>query len=605
MASPTLSSGATPSKKIAPDTSVAPFATDLNGVNQPLDLIFKKALWWGFGVLALLILAIRLAQRAHAHWRHLSTMGSSKSDQRYWAINRYQAWWRFKKHMLYAPLGKVRHNREFKLSTAANMGTIPSRFHTILLAMFILTNFSFCVSLDYGHSNRWAIIAELRGRTGVLALINMVAMIIFAGRNNPLITLLQISFDTYNLMHRWIGRIVILEAIIHTICWAVVKHAATGWSGVWEMIRTDSFIGWGTVSTTSMVLIFITSLSAVRHAFYETFLDVHIILALFAIVGVWIHCKIDNLPQLPIIQTVFILWVLERVARMLRLAWFNWARNKGWTTATVQPMPGEACRVTLHLPKHASIKPGSHAYLRFLSVNVWESHPFSVAWVDHIPVEPNLPTTEKPATSRLQQQETKTEVSFVIQAQTGMTRKLHDKAAKCGSEGLTIRAAFEGPYAGHHSLDSYGHVVLYAGATGITHQLSYVQHLIKGFNEGSIATKKITLIWIIREAEHLEWVRPWMDVILKMPRRREILTIKLFVTRPKQPKEIQSASATVQMFPGRPNVKAIIQSEVETQVGAMCVTVCGPGALADSVRSAVREVQDQGVVDFIEESFTW
>ena len=90
-----------------------------------------------------------------------------------------------------------------------------------------------------------------------------------------------------------------------------------------------------------------------------------------------------------------------------------------------------------------------------------------------------------------------------------------------------------------------------------------------------------------------------------MEGRRDILTIKLFVTRPKNPREITSPSTTVQMFPGRPNVGLILENEVKEQVGAMCVTVCGPGGLADNVREAVRGVQDQGEVDFIEESFTW
>jgi hypothetical protein len=37
----------------------------------------------------------------------------------------------------------------------------------------------------------------------------------------------------------------------------------------------------------------------------------------------------------------------------------------------------------------------------------------------------------------------------------------------------------------------------------------------------------------------------------------------------------------------------------------MCVTVFGPGALADDVRGAVRVVQGLNVIDFFEESFTW
>ncbi|KAG7124365.1 Ferric/cupric reductase transmembrane component B like protein [Verticillium longisporum] len=199
-----------------------------------------------------------------------------------------------------------------------------------------------------------------------------------------------------------------------------------------------------------------------------------------------------------------------------------------------------------------------------------------------------------------------TSVSFVIGAHTGFTRKLYDTARASGAPAITLRAALEGPYAGHHELDSYGHAVLFAGATGITHQLSYLKPLIEGYNAGTVATRRITLVWIVRDYEALEWVRPWMDTVLRMPGRRDILRIQLFVTRPKNPREIVSASSTVQMFPGRPSVATLLCKEVEEQKGAMCVTVCGPGALADDVRHAVRQVQDEDtVVDFVEESFTW
>ena len=373
------------------------------------------------------------------------------------------------------------------------------------------------------------------------------------------------------------------------------------------MMTDDPFIGWGTVGTVSIALLAIQALSPIRHAFYETFLNIHIILAFVAILGTWIHCKVAGLPQLPWIEAIFILWVCERCARMFRLVYHNYASKEGWTRASIEAMPGDACRVTFHLPKHVKINPGTHAYVRFAGINPWESHPFSVAWINHKPKNPSLPTSEK-LTSEPQPRDSEllTDVSFVIQAQTGMTRKLYEKALLKGhGQTLMVRGAFEGPYAGHHSLDSYGHAVLFAGASGITHQISYVKHLLAGFNDMTVATRRVTLVWIIRDSEQLEWVAPWMNIILAMPKRRDILRVKLFVTRPKNPREIQSVSRTVDMTPGRPNVKLLLQNEVREQKGAMCVTVCGPGGLADNVREAVREVQEDGVVDFVEESFTW
>lgn len=587
--------------------TIAPFATALNGVDLPIDNLFRETLWWSLGVLAMLILGARIHERLRAHLRHISAMGVSGQQQTYWARNQ-SSWWKVKKHLLYAPLWKKRHNLEIKLSSAVNMGTLPSRFHTLLLVAYLLSNFVYCVFLRYSELDKYAVVAELRGRSGMLAIVNMVPLIILAGRNNPLIPLLLISFDTYNLLHRWMGRMVVLETVIHTTCWAYVEHAATGWSGIGSKIMKSPFIGWGTIGTVAMVVILLSSPSPVRHAFYETFLNAHIILAFFAMVGVVVHCELGKLPQTPYMWAVIVLWLAERVTRVARIVYCNLSR-KSWTSASIEPLSGDACRVTMHLPKYMDINPGTHAYLRFATVRPWESHPFSIAWVDHISNSPSLPTSEKDLETqgpqRIDKSNTTTDVSFIIHAQTGMTRRLFDKASLSSLKVFPLKAAFEGPYAGHHSLDSYGHAVLFAGSSGITHQIPYLRHLIQGFAAGTVATRKIVLVWVIRDSEQLEWVRPWMDKILQMPRRRDILTTKIFITRPKNPREIASPSATVQMSPGRPNVKLILEKEVQQQVGAMVVTVCGPGGLADNVREGVRAIQEDGVVDFIEESFTW
>lgn len=602
--SPDSSPDGRPSNDTA-DTKIAPYATALNGVDQVRNDLFRDVLWWSLGILAMLILVSRIIERLSKHYRHMAAMSLPAEKQRYWAHN-MSNWWKIKKHVLYAPLWRKRHNREFRISSAVNIGTLPSRLHTVLLALYVFSNIIYCAVLDYSKPNHYEVVAELRGRSGLLALINMVPLVILAGRNNPLISILQISFDTYNLLHRWMGRIVVLESIVHTLAWWYVKHAAAGWAGVREKIATDPFIGYGTVATVSVVIMFLLSPSPLRHAFYETFLNIHILLAFVTLITVFVHVKLAGLPELALIMLVIILvWFGDRLARFFRLVYYNY-RGKKWTHATVDVLPGEASRVTLHLPRHVEIQPGTHAYLRFANINGWESHPFSIAWVDQQLAY--YPKSEKEEAQdrkpKIDKSKSSTDVSFVIHAQTGMTRRLLDKAEAAGGS-MTIRAAFEGPYAGHHSLDSYGHAVLFCGSSGITHQLPYVKRLIQGFADGTVATRKVTLIWIVRDSEHLEWVRSYMDEVLRMKRRKEILTVKLYITRPKNPKEVNSPSDKVQMYPGRPVIQSLLKAEVAEQVGAMCVTVCGPGSLADNVREAVRDVQEEGTVDFIEESFTW
>ncbi|KAJ3518459.1 hypothetical protein NM208_g14505 [Fusarium decemcellulare] len=582
------------------------YHSNLDGVDQPMNLLFKDALWWTLGILALIVLSIRILEILWARLRQVSAMSVAGEKQGYWRISQWSWMPGMKKHLIYAPLWKKRHNRELRISSAISIGTLPSRLHSIILFIYLGSNFAYMFVLNWHNENKMAFCAELRGRSGTLSLVNMVPLIIFAGRNNPLIGLLKISFDTYNLLHRWMGRIVVLEAIIHTISWAIVAVADIGWKGVGHSITTNLFVGSGAVGTVAMTLLLLLSLSPLRHAFYETFLNVHIVLAFVAFVATWAHCASSELPgglpQLPWIMAIMALWFADRLARMLRIVYVNWSA-RGFTDAVCEAMPGNVTRVTLHLPRYVDIEPGTHAYLRFWGLNAWESHPFSIAWVNHVP-DNALPSVEKEPLHTMDKANMTTSVSFLIGAQTGFTKKLYERASRTHRP-VRIKAAMEGPYAGHNSLDSYGHAVLFAGSTGITHQISYIRHLLEGYNEGTTAARRITLVWIIREYESLEWVRPYMDTILRIPNRKDVLRIQIFVTRPQNPRDIVSASATVRMFPGRPNIPLLLQKEVQEQMGAMCVTVCGPGALADDVRGAARSVQGGSVVDFVEESFTW
>ena len=59
------------------------------------------------------------------------------------------------------------------------------------------------------------------------------------------------------------------------------------------------------------------------------------------------------------------------------------------------------------------------------------------------------------------------------------------------------------------------------------------------------------------------------------------------------------------MFPGKPDVDALVGTETREMVGAMGVAVCGPGGLADDVRWAVRRRQGSRNIDLLEEGFGW
>ena len=601
--------------------AILPFSQGLDGVDITTDRLLVTALYWSIFVVLVVFLILRIAQISNSHLRHLFSLTADTRQQNYWSFDRTSFWPNLKKHLIYAPLGRKRHNREIQISKAMNVGTVPSRFQTLILFIYLVSNIAYCCILDFRNDNKAKLFASARGRTGIMATVNMIPLVLFAGRNNPLITLLRISFDTYNMMHRWIGRVIIIEAIAHTLFWGVNAFNARGPGMAMERVWKDNFLCAGAVGTVAMTIIIIQACSVIRHAFYETFLALHQFLALLAVLGVYFHLEMANLPALPYIRIVVGLWAFDRVFRFGRLVYLNISR-RGCTNVEVKALKGDACRVTFNLPRQVKITPGSHVYAYIPRISGWMCHPFSVAWTNADsepstglrPLSPTTPSSVEKSSrseSRFSSYEsssskTNTSVSLIVQAQSGFTRKLFDKACQAPNNTLHLTGLVEGPYATpSSSLHSYGTVILFAGGAGITHHLIQIRHLIASAQAGTVATRRIVLVWTVRTVDQLAWVQPWMDEILNMEGRRDVLRIKLFVTKPRNPGDIRQASTTVQMVAGRCRPGIVLDAEIPNRVGATAVSVCGPGAFEDEVRHAVRERLDQGTLDLFCESFSW
>ncbi|KAF2469737.1 ferric reductase [Lindgomyces ingoldianus] len=585
------------------------FSHGLTGVDQIGNYLWVKVIGLCFAAICAGTLLFSISNRVYRHIRHLTALGNPQ-NQGYFAVNRTSFWPWIERHIFAAPLFNRRHNRSFQLSTAIDNGTLPGRWHTIILTVYVMSNVAYCLALPWGRPESASVVAALRGRSGTLSALNLIPTVLFALRNNPLIPLLQVSYDDFNLMHRWAARITIVEALIHTLAWFFNAKSGGGLHAVAAELRTQPSYSWGMVGTVAFLFLFLQSMAPIRHAFYETFLNVHKVVVMFALIGTFLHLQKHHLPQLPWMQIIFALWGLEYFCRVGRIIYFNFKPGKV-TKMTIEAMPGEAVRITCNMQQSWTPQPGCHVHMYLPGLSWWSSHPFSVAWSRNQNLPPttpkekqlSLPMSSKDLVSPPQAPAKSKQISLICRARTGMTRKMYERACKSKNETYTTWGMLEGPYGGQNSLDSYGTVVLFAGGVGITHQVMYVKHLIRGFHERTTATQKILLVWTVPDSECLEWVRPWMDEILRMPGRKKVLRVMLFITRPKR--ALQNTSDTVKMIPGRCNAETILGTEMESRVGAMAVTVCASGAFSDDVRAATRRRMETGVVDFIEEAFTY
>lgn len=127
-----------------------------------------------FIILASFILVFGIWRIGIESVKYVRTLTCLNNDtQRYFALPS-KRWASFKKHILYAPIFSKRHNREFQLSSAMNVGTLPTRFQLLFLLSYLGTNVLFCVySIDWNLAVAPAA-KELRNRTGILAVVNMV-----------------------------------------------------------------------------------------------------------------------------------------------------------------------------------------------------------------------------------------------------------------------------------------------------------------------------------------------------------------------------------------------------------------------------------------------
>lgn len=597
------------------------FYSGLNGVNLERDKQMVTALSVAIICGIFLILGMRGWQLFTAHLRHIYCLGATRSQQNYWSYDRNEWLPWLKKHIIYAPLGKKRHNREIQLSKAANYGTIPGRVHGAVLTFYLVSNLVFCLYLDYNHPTP-RILAELRGRSGMLAVWNMMALLIFAARNNPAIWLLEISFDTFNLFHRWVGRIVILESLVHVFAWYGAITMAKGANGANQAFVGKPFLQYGLVGTVAMGIMLIQSLSPIRHAFYEVFLHMHQFLAFFGIMGVYLHLDIGELPAIPYATAVLWIWLADRVIRVFRVVYLNFTVRGQHSSVIIEALPGEACKLTFQLPRHVEIRPGSHIYAYLPRISWWQSHPFSIAWTnsDSEPATgvdgarysvypgrlPQSPTFLESQSTRPAWKKRKepTSLSLIVAARSGMTRKIYDKARASPSGCIKMAGLIEGPYAGHASLASYGTIIMFAGGAGITHHLIQIRHLIASAYADTVATRKIVLVWTVKDVEAFAWIREWMNEIMEMKGRRDMLQVMLYVTRGKD-RDFVSTNGTLKSFAGRCSPGAVLDEVLPERCGATMVTVCGPGAFADEVRAAVRERIPHAAMDLDEESFTW
>lgn len=202
--------------------------------------------------LGAIVISMILYQITICSVQNIRTLTCLNNDgQRYFKVPNPKFGW-IKEHLLYAPIFRHRHQKQMRIGPVET-GILPTRFQSLLLAGIITMNVVLCAYGIEWNGPIFTKLEHLRNRSGTLAVVNMIPLVIMAGRNNPLIGWLDISYDTFNLMHRWFGRIVVSFAVSHGVVeiMAIVIRGQKTHTPAWESfsgtLKEVRFITFGLV----------------------------------------------------------------------------------------------------------------------------------------------------------------------------------------------------------------------------------------------------------------------------------------------------------------------------------------------------------------------
>ncbi|KAF1928607.1 uncharacterized protein M421DRAFT_62682 [Didymella exigua CBS 183.55] len=333
-------------------------------------------------------------------------------------------------------------------------------------------------------------------RLGAFAFALTPLTIALCARDSVLSILTGIPYQSFNFLHRWTGRIILVQSFIHCIIWTIVEgYLYQPQPKVYINWIKQEYMIWGIVAQAFIVFLFVFSLRPViRWTGYEFFRKSHFIVAILYIGACWGHWK-----QLSCWMVAsFAIMGLDLVARTVRTSLIHFGYKSGSSGFGFRSIPakmevledptGTIVRMTFTYAMHPW-ELGQHFYLTFPALSIWQSHPFTPA---------SNPTTMSPVQTH----------TYIIRACNGETKKLAELAKAAmnrypvGDD--TTSVIMQGPYGGSIVNSEALNVLAISGGTGVTYTLP----VIKAALAQTSPVRNIELNWTVRHLENLTWIGP-------------------------------------------------------------------------------------------------
>lgn len=470
--------------------------------------------------------------------------------------------------------------------------SLPTRAQTWVLAVYfgMYIIFIFIKYDIYDGNTRYTtrtlqISRYVGDRAGLIAMSQLPLIYAFAGRNNILMFLTGLSYDTMSVYHRWVARLMYLNVFIHGITFSINYRKG----GTYFKEMKEPAVVWGIAATVCISFTLVISLRHFREHLYEIFLLFHQAFAIFFTVGVWWHVKPHNFSEWIYCATA--LWAFDRAARLARIV-LNGVNAK----AHLELHPQNLIKIKVDYNSFVwRPRPGAYVFIHFLNPRwrCWENHPFT-AYPSPTPGE------EK-------------KIIFCARVRNGKTKQLENYLIK-NNNAKTVPVFIDGPYGHTVPLQTSDSIVIISGGIGFTGGYSYASKLTHQAEK-----KNIKFIWAIQNHENVETFRDELEYLYKNNVNVQIflssepngLQRKVTIEREAgsdNEKDLSSGSAiSFNTQFTRPDLKSIIETSISEAQGSIAFLVCGPAGMNDDVRKYVSENMDRGNgrVDLYIEAFNW
>lgn len=438
------------------------------------------------------------------------------------------------RYIFYRPIPNIRLHKRLRPIVFPSIGVCLLVFAA--LAFTLLYSFVpqplYWASIQFGSP-------PLAIRSGMIAVALMPWIVGLSMKANLISVLTGIGHERLNVLHRWLAYIFLVLSIIHTVPFYVTPVWDGGMQEFHALLKAQQsgvyIYGTGIAALVPTIFLCVHSLGPLRRKFYELFVVVHVPVSIALLGLLFWHCH-NYLTSWHYLWATTAIWLASYVFRLLYLNWTNPFRIS-WGVgeeAAVTVLEDNAVKVTI--PTQVRWKPGQYIYLRMPGVSFFENHPFTIA---------SLCSDDYPSEYGEQYRD----MVVVFRPFGGFTKKVLDSALDHGPW-WTYRAFIDGPYGGmRRSPDSFEHVVLVAGGTGITAVVSHLLDLIKRMRDGKAVTKSIHLIWALKRPETMEWFKEELRICREFA-PPDTVSCQFYITAAKR--QQQTGKLVSAQTPGRP-----------------------------------------------------